>query len=128
MIHGLNKNLDSRDLLGGVVNIKTTFANFLDFWPEYSTVKSVSANVIQVLNSLPYRVGDNVRSSSGTREATIEKIVAPDYLFLNRTVDAATAIGDPIYIINQDADESSYIEDTFKIDQLEGLNEHVATF
>ena len=101
--------------------------NFLDFWPEYSTVKSVSANVIQVLNSLPYRVGDNVRSTAGTTERQpFKKLLAPDYLFLNRFLDAATAIGDPIYIINQDADESSYIEDTFKIDQLEGLNEHVA--
>ena len=44
---------DSRDLLGGVVNIKTTFANFLDFWPEYSTVKTVSSNVVQVLNFCP---------------------------------------------------------------------------
>ena len=33
---------DTRDLLGGVVNIKTTFANFLDTWPEYSTVKFVT--------------------------------------------------------------------------------------
>ena len=124
----VEQKLDSRDLLGGIVSIKTTFANFLDFWPEYSTVKSVSANVIQVLNSLPYRVGDNVRSTAGTTEATIQKIVNPDHLFLSNSLDPATAIGNPIYIINQDADESSYIEDNFKIDQLESLNEHVASF
>ena len=124
----VEQKLDSRDLLGGVVSIKTTFANFLDFWPEYSTVKSVSANVIQVLNSLPYRVGDNVRSTAGTTEATIQKIVNPDHLFLSNSLDPATAIGNPIYIINEDADESSYIEYNFKIDQLESLNEHVATF
>jgi hypothetical protein len=30
------QKMDTRDLLGGVVEIKTTFANFLDTWPEYS--------------------------------------------------------------------------------------------
>ena len=28
---GQSKNKDTRDLLGGVVEIKTTFANFLDY-------------------------------------------------------------------------------------------------
>ena len=34
----------------------------------------------------------------------------------------------PIVVVNCDADSESYIEDRFKIDQLESLNESVATF
>ena len=48
-----NDTFDSRDLLGAVVNIKTTFAQFLDYWPEYSIITDVSSNVITVKNSAP---------------------------------------------------------------------------
>ena len=52
---------DTRDLLGGVLEVKTTFANFLDFWPEYSIISSTPINnTAFVQNSLPYRVGDRV--------------------------------------------------------------------
>jgi phage-related protein len=119
---------DTRDLLGGVVRIKTTFANFLDHWPEYSTVKFQTANVIEVYNSLPYRVGDNVRSSKGTTEATIQSIEENRFLFLSNELDNDTSFGDPIYIVNADKDQDSFIEDIFKIDQLESMNNDVGEF
>ena len=78
---------DTRDLLGGVVEIKTTFANFLDYWPEYSSVESVSSNVIEVYNTLPYRVGDNVRAASGTIEGTIQSIERNSFLFLSNDLE-----------------------------------------
>lgn len=124
----VEQKLDSRDLLGGIVEIKTTFANFLDYWPEYSTVQSINSNVIEVYNALPYRVGDNVKSSTGVTEATIQAIAENSYLFLSNELDSATTKGSAIYIINADADSESYIDDTFKIDQLEKLNDSVATF
>lgn len=37
---------DSRDLHGAMVEITTTFANFLDYWPEYSSVVSYTAGDI----------------------------------------------------------------------------------
>ena len=120
--------MDTRDLLGGVVEIKTTFANFLDTWPEYSSVESVRSNVIEVYNALPYRVGDNVRAKIGTIEATIQSIEENSFLFLSNELDSNVAIGDPIYIVNSEADSESYIEDKFKIDQLEKLSDSVATF
>lgn len=119
---------DSRDLLGGVVDIKTTFANFLDYWPEYSLIDAVSSNVITVRNSTPYRIGDNVRSSRGTTEATIQQIDLDHTIHLSNAVDVSTAIGDPLYIINPESDSESYVQDKFKIDQLESLSDHVATF
>jgi phage-related protein len=119
---------DSRDLLGGIVEIQTTFANFLDYWPEYSSVQSVNSNVIEVYNTLPYRVGDNVKSSTGDTEATIQSIERNSFLFLSNELDANTSFGSAIYIINSEADSESYIEDRFKIDQLEKLNDSVATF
>jgi len=122
------QKLDSRDLLGAVVEIKTTFANFLDYWPEYSKVQSVNSNVIEIYNALPYRVGDNVKSSTGDTEATIQAIERNSFLFLSNELDANTSFGSAIYIINDEADSESYIEDKFKIDQLEKLNDSVATF
>ncbi len=119
---------DTRDLLGGVVEIRTTFANFLDYWPEYSSVESVSSNVIEVYNTLPYRVGDNVRAASGTIEGTIQSIERNAFLFLSNELDADVARFDPIYIVNPLADSESYVEDKFKIDQLEKLSDDVATF
>ena len=120
--------VDSRDLLGAVVTIKSTFANFLDVWPEYSTARFLTANVVEVYNAMPYRVGDNVRGELGTTEATIETIEENRFLFLSNPLDSNTAVGDAIFIVNQQADPESYIEDVFKIDQLETLNESVATF
>lgn len=119
---------DTRDILGGAVNIKTTFANFLDYWPEYSSVKFVTSNVVEVYNALPYRVGDNVRSSKGSTEATIQSIEENRFLFLSQPLEANTALGDPIYIVNANADQDSYLEDVFKIDSLESMNEEVAEF
>ena len=119
---------DTRDLLGGVVEIKTTFANFLDFWPEYSSVQSISANVVEVYSTLPYRVGDNVRVKSGNIEGTIQAIERNTFLYLSNALEANVAIGEPLYIVNSLADSESYIEDKFKIDQLEKLSDDLATF
>lgn len=119
---------DSRDLLGGIVNIKTTFANFLDFWPEYSLITAITANAISVKNSLPYRLGDNVTSVKGSEQATIQHISDDHIIYLSNELNSSTAVGDALYIVNEEADSESYIEDRFKIDQLESLSDHVASF
>lgn len=119
---------DSRDMLGAIVNIKTTFANFLDYWPEYSLISSINANVVSVTNSTPYRVGDNVRSSKNTTEATIQKIDLDNTLYLTNNLSVGTTSGDALYIVNSEADSESFVEDKFKIDQLESLSDHVASF
>tara|TARA_Y100000114_G_scaffold132327_1_gene131017 strand:+ start:2771 stop:4345 length:1575 start_codon:yes stop_codon:yes gene_type:complete len=119
---------DTRDLLGAVVSIKTTFANFLDYWPEYSTARFITSNVVEVYNALPYRVGDNVRSENGTTEGTIQSIEENRFLYLSNPLDSDLAVGDAVFIINPQADSESYIEDKFKIDSLESLSDEVATF
>jgi len=119
---------DSRDLLGAVVEIKSTFVNFLDVWPEYSLITDVDSTTVSVNNALPYRPGDNVRSSKGEIEATIISIENNQDLYLSNMLNIGTSAGDPLYIVNLEADADSYSRDEFKIDQLEGLNEHVATF
>lgn len=119
---------DSRDLLGGVVNVKTTFANFLDHWPEYSKIRYVGSDYVEVLNALPYRIGDNVKTLGTTVEATIEKIEENKFLFLSNSLDSTTVSDTPLVVVNSDSDTESYIEDRFKIDQLESLNESIATF
>lgn len=60
------QKMDTRDMLGGAVEIKTTFANFLDYWPEYSFGSTASNNTLNVTNTLPYRPGDKVRVISNT--------------------------------------------------------------
>ena len=122
------KKLDSRDLLGGVVEIKSTFANFLDFWPEYSTVKSKLGNAFEMTTTMPYRIGDKVKSSKGDTEATIQGIEENRFLFLSNDLSEGTTIGDPVYIINVDADPDSFLEDVFKIETLDSLNDLVAEF
>lgn len=125
----ISQKADSRDMLGGIVEIKTTFANFLDVWPEYSIVTSNTTSTVTVKNSMPYRLGDNVRSSAGNVEATIQSIdPLTDTITLTNPLSSGTTAGSRLYIINPDADTESYIEDTFKIDQLESLSDHLATF
>jgi phage-related protein len=119
---------DTRDLLGGVVEIKTTFANFLDYWPEYSTVRFTTSNVVEVFNAVPYRVGDNVVASGNTTQATIQSIEENRLLFLSNPLGVDTTVGSPVYIVNTRADTESYIQDKFKINQLESLNDHIASF
>ena len=119
---------DSRDLLGGIVKIRTTFANFLDYWPEYSLISAINSNVVTVRNSSPYRVGDVVKSTRTNTESTIQFIDVTHDIYLDNELGFPTQAGDPLYIINSEADSESYIEDTFKIDQLESLTEQVATF
>ena len=119
---------DTRDLQGGVVNIKTTFANFLDVWPEHSVTKYISSNIVEVYNAMPYRVGDTVKSSKGSITATIQTIEENRFLFLSNELEANTNIGDEIFIVNADVDTESYIEDRFKINNLEELNQSSAAF
>ena len=144
---------DSRDLLGGVVQIKTTFANFLDYWPEYSTVTAVGQNVLYVNNAMPYRVGDFVYISALGKEKAASIVAIEDnerlyissinlstealeplttedglVILVGEVPDYAPYAGEALYIVNDLADQESYIEDTFKIDQLEGLNDYVANF
>ena len=122
------KKLDSRDLLGAVVEIRSTFANFLDFWPEYSTVKTILGNAYEMTSTMPYRVGDSVKSSKGDTQATIQSIEENRFLFLSNDLAAGTTTDDPLYIINVDADPESFLEDVFKIESLDGLNDVTATF
>jgi len=119
---------DTRDLQGGVVNIKTTFANFLDVWPEHSVTKYVTSNIIEVYNAMPYRVGDTVKSSKGSTTATIQTIEENRFLFLSNPLESNTNIDDEIFIVNADVDTESYIEDRFKINNLEELNQSTAAF
>tara|TARA_Y100001963_G_scaffold118696_1_gene165400 strand:- start:240 stop:1655 length:1416 start_codon:yes stop_codon:yes gene_type:complete len=122
------KKIDSRDLLGAVVVIKTTFANFLDVWPEYSTIKGIFANAIEMHSTSPYRVGDNVKSAKGDTEATITGIEENRFIFLSNDLYTGTNPGDAVYIINTEADPESYLEDVFRINSLDSLNNTVATF
>jgi len=117
---------DSRDLLGGVVEIKSTFATFLDYWPEYSSVRSVSGNLVELYSTAPYRINDNV-TVKGTRgkSANVKNIVG-NFLELDSKLDIGT--GTNLMIVNPDADPDAYVEDVFKIDKLNALNGAFAEF
>lgn len=119
---------DTRDMLGGVVEIKTTFANFLNFWPEYSSVQEKYGNTIILASSLPYRVGDVVGINANTiSNATITvSEVTDSYIIVSDSSNINT--GDNLYIQNPDASTEDYVKDTFKINSLEGLDEKAAKF
>ena len=79
--------MDTRDLLGSTVEIKTTFANFLDYWPEYSKVTSSSNTSISVNKTFTYRVGDTVQlDSSAYSKATIVNIPSDSSLTLDKPI------------------------------------------
>lgn len=89
---------DTRDLLGGVLEVKTTFANFLDYWPEYSTITSSDSvnNTITVYNSLAYRVGDMVYTD-GYKEANVTSIdTTTSTLYLDNTPAIYLSIADRV--------------------------------
>ena len=118
---------DSRDLLGAVVEIRSTFAKFLDYWPEYDLIQSISGNTITVNDGSIYRVGDNVTSNTSS---SVGKITSISEGFNTIRLDTAITanIGDRLYIVNEDADPESFIEDTAKINSLDSFAESQATF
>lgn len=118
---------DSRDLSGAVVEVKTTYAKFLDYWPEYSTVRSVAANVVNLYTGTPYRVGDIVTTLGTTNTATVISI-AESTVYLNSTNLTSLTAGSKLLIKNPDADKDSYLENVFIINSLDAINDSVAEF
>ena len=120
---------DSRDFLGGVVEIKSTFANHLRYWPEYSVVDYIRGNTIEMLNSAPYRVGDTLQANSDTSN-TVTIVEIEDNgrtVFLNSPFPILRT-GDKVFIVNDDYDPEAYVKDIFKVTALAGLNETAAEF
>jgi phage-related protein len=123
-----NLKYDSRDFLGGVVEIKSTLASHLRYWPEYSKLSNLQfSNLIQVYNSAPYRVGDNVQTNTSNTNVYVVSLLDDDYLLLNAPL-SNVATEQPLYIINSDYDPEAYVKDTFKITELSALNENFAEF
>lgn len=118
---------DSRDLLGAAVEIKITYAKFLDFWPEYSLINNISSNVVTVRSSAPYRIGDNVKYSSNlsANSATITNII-DNNIYISGSF--LPTIGDKLLIVNSSADSDSYVQHTFHINRLDELNDLSAKF
>ena len=117
---------DSRDLLGGVVEIKSTFATFLDYWPEYSSIRSVSGNIVELYSTAPYRINDNVTIKGAKGKSANVKNIVGNFLELDNKLDIG--IGTNLMIVNPDADPEAYVEDVFKVDKLNSLNGAYAEF
>ena len=121
---------DTRDFLGGVVEIKSTLASHLKYWPEYSKlayIDSVDANVIQVYNSAPYRVGDIITTPTASTTPTIVSVLDENFLLLSTALVGAS-LPQPLYIKNPEYDPDAYIKDVFKVTELSALNESFAEF
>ncbi len=118
---------DTRDLLGAVVEVKFTYAKFLDNWPEYSIVRSSSSNSATTYSSLPYRVGDTVTSNTTSNRSTVSTISGNTVYFNNTNLSSLPA-GAKLLIVNPDADPTSFVEYVFTINRLDELDEFVAKF
>ena len=118
---------DSRDLSGAVVEIKITYAKFLDYWPEYSLIKNSVANAANVYSTSVYRVGDTVTSPASSNTTTIVDIFNNTLVFADESL-AFLGSNTSLYIVNPDADSSAYIEHIFTINNLEELDEVIAKF
>jgi len=122
-----NLKYDSRDFLGGVVEIKSTLASHLQYWPEYSKIKYADSNLVQVYNSAPYRIGDNITTTSSTGNSIVLSILDDDYLLLDVALSNSTT-EQSLFIVNPEHDPEAYIKDVFKITELTALNENFAEF
>ena len=118
---------DSRDLLGAVVELKLSYAKFLDYWPEFSTVRSSTTNSAQVYSTVPYRVGDVVTSNSTSNSTTVTDIKNSNVFFSDSSLSSLPT-GSKLLIVNPDADKNSYIQNTFNISRLNELSEVSASF
>lgn len=119
---------DTRDLLGAVVEVKLTYAKFLDHWPEYSIVRTATANSANVFSALPYRLGDIVTSNSRpTATSTVTNIEGSRVSF-NNTNLSNLPTGSKLLIVNPDADNSSYVEYVYTVNRLDELDEFIAKF
>jgi phage-related protein len=118
---------DTRDLLGAVVELKLTYAKFLDHWPEYSIVRSSTANSANVYSSIPYRVGDVITSNNTTARSTVASIEGSTVRFGDTNLSGLAA-GSKLLIVNPDADNSSYVEYVYTVNRLDELDEFVAKF
>ena len=123
-----NLKYDSRDFLGGVVEIKSTLASHLQYWPEYSKLSNLQfSNLVQVYNSAPYRVGDNVRTNTSNTDVYVVSLFDDNNLLLNAPLSNVST-EQSLYIINPDHDPEAYVRDVFKITELTALNENFAEF
>jgi phage-related protein len=121
---------DSRDLLDAVVEVKLTYAKFLDYWPEYSVVKSSNLleNSITVYSTGPYRIGDVIVSNSNPTEKTTIIGISANKLFCSDNEAHDATSGDKLYIVNPDADKNAYVEHIFTLNRLDELDELKASF
>jgi lambda family phage minor tail protein L len=118
---------DSRDLTGAVVEIKLTYAKFLDYWPEYSLIKNISNNTANLYSTSVYRVGDPVTGEFTSNTATITNIIGNTIYLSNNSLNGLTA-NSKLLITNPDADSSAFVKHTFVLSSLEELDEITAKF
>jgi phage-related protein len=118
---------DSRDLLDAVVEIKYTYAKFLDHWPEYSVVSNSFINAATVINSEAYRVGDLVTSNTTSLTANIVSI-SGNTLYFDSNNLAFLPVNSKVLIKNLDADPLAHVKHIFTINKLNELDETKASF
>jgi len=118
---------DSRDLTGAVVEIKLTYAKFLDYWPEYSLITSITDNVANVYSSSVYRVGDSLTGEATSNTANIINIVGNTLYLSNNSLNVLSA-NNKLLINNPDADSSAFVKHVFVLNSLEDLDELTAKF
>lgn len=119
---------DSRDMLGAVVEIKSLYANHLQYWPEYSILNDLVGNTLTVSSSSPFRIGDTIKSNSSSTIGTIGRVYTNNTIQINETTFTGPAIGDKILIVNNVYDKNAYIERKFIITKLNSYNDSAASF
>ena len=120
---------DSRDLLGGVLTISTTYVKYLDFWPESSKLISTSGSTCTVEYSHFYRVGDKVLPESlfGTTTNYVNiTAISGDTITGDKSIGGSS--GERLLIINEEASPEDKSIKYYKVDQLEGLSQGQANF
>ncbi len=120
---------DSRDLVGAVVEIKTTFASMLDTWPEYSIVDSTTSNIVFLKSTGPYRVGDLVRSNESLNTSTIVNVFNNNAIQVSNSTNMPdTVSGNKLLIENVNADSEGFVNQKFILTKLNSFTENTVEF
>lgn len=114
----ISEIIDSRDLLGAIVEIKSYYASSLEFWPEFSLITSIQGNYITVASTASYRVGDVVKSNESASLGTIHTIYSNNTLQLQESSFPDVTVGDKLFIKNAKYDPNAYVERVFILSKL----------
>ena len=119
---------DSRDILGAVIKVQTTYAHYLDYWPEAATITNIPSDGYSAVVDNPsfYNVGDRVYPENSSFDKYVITAINGNTITFNNVFYGSRRA--KLIVENEHANPNEGSELILRISQLEGLNDNTATF